>query len=69
MSIHDIVPTPIALISNPPVDVWPCLTCGLLVIDPEIHQEWAGADLAELDKPGLHETIAEQRGVSTGVVE
>ena len=43
---------------------------GVLVIDPGIHQDWAGAgDLAELDKPELHETIAEQRGVSTGVVE
>lgn len=70
MSIHDIGPTPVALISNPPVDAWPCLTCGLLVINPEIHQEWVGAgDLKELDKRELHETIAEQRGVSTEVTE
>ena len=65
MTMHAIDPTPITLMSSPPLDVWPCLTCGLLVIDPEIHQDWSGdRDLSDLENPELHEKIAEQRGVS-----
>jgi hypothetical protein len=69
MSAHDIDPTPTVLTSDPPVHVWPCRTCGLLVIDTEIHQRWAAQDLSDMPKSELHEEIAAQRGVSTGTAE